>query len=74
MWTAERAGERTRDRTLTQRDRTLRASVRTPTRNQNSRHECWDPNTTLQHETRHADERAHGSNTLEAARSRENRT
>ncbi len=48
--------------------------VRTPTRNWNSRHECWDPNTTLQHETRHADEQVHSSSTLEAARSHENRT
>ncbi len=31
----------------------------TLSRNRNSRHECWDPNTTLQHETKHADERAH---------------
>ncbi len=45
-----------------------------PNRNRNSRHECWDPNTTLQYETRHADERAHGSSTLKAARSCENRT
>ncbi len=67
----ERAAERTRDRTLPQRDRTWSASVRRPTRNRNSRHECRDPNTTLQHETRHADERAHTlehSSTLEAAR------
>ncbi len=41
-----------------------------PTRNRNSRHECRDLNTTLQHKTRHADERAH----FEAARSHENRT
>ncbi len=39
-------------------DRKWSASVRTPSRDQNSRHECRDPNTTLQHETRHADERA----------------
>ncbi len=45
-----------------------------PSRNRNSRHECQDPNTTLQHETRHADKRAHGSSTLEAARSHETRT
>ncbi len=30
----------------------------------NSRHECREPNTTLQHETRHTDERVHGSSTL----------
>ncbi len=54
--------------------RTWSASVRTPTRNRNSRPEWRDPNTKLQHETRHADERAHGSSTLEAACSRENRT
>ncbi len=41
------------------RDRTWSTSVRTPTRNHNSRQECRDPNTTLQHETRHADKRAH---------------
>ncbi len=41
----------TRDRTLPQRDRTWSTSVRTPTWNRNSRHECRDPNTTLQHET-----------------------
>ncbi len=58
----------------TQRDRTWSASVRTPSRNRNSRHECRDPNTTLQHETRHADERAHGSSTFEATRSHETRT
>ncbi len=45
-----------------------------PNTNRNSRHECRDPNTMLQHETRHADERAHGSSTLAAARSHENRT
>ncbi len=33
-----------------------------------------DQDTTLQHETRHADERAHDSSTLEAACSYENRT
>ncbi len=64
-WTEERAAERTRDRTLTQRDGTWSASVQTQSRNQNSRHECRDPNATLQHETRHADERA-----LEHTRSR----
>ncbi len=48
------------------------ASVRTPSRDRNSKHECRDPNTTLQHETRHADERARDSSTLEAARSHEN--
>ncbi len=58
-WTEECAAERTRDRTLPQRDRTWSASVRTPTRNRNSRHECRDPNTMLQHETSHADEREH---------------
>ncbi len=68
-WTQERATERTWDRTLPQRDKTWSASVRTPTRNRNSRHECRDPNTTFQRETRHADERAHSSSTLEAARS-----
>ncbi len=62
----------TNARILTQRDRTWRASVRTPRRN--SRHECRDPITTLQHETRHADERAHGTSTLKAARSHETRT
>ncbi len=51
----------------TQQDRTWSASVQTQSRNLNSRHECRDPNTTLQHETSHADERAHGSSTLEAA-------
>ncbi len=35
--------------------------------------ECKDPNTTLQHETKQADERAHGLSTLEAARSQETR-
>ncbi len=55
-------------------DRKRSASVRTPTRNRNSRHECRDPNTTLQHETRYADERAHGSSTLEAVHSHKNRT
>ncbi len=45
-----------------------------PDTNRNSRHECRDPNTMLQHETRYANERAHGSSTLEAARSHENRT
>ncbi len=73
-WTGERTAEQTRDRTLTQQDRTWSASVQTLTRNQNSRHECRDPNTTLQHETRHTNESAHGSSTLEAARSHENRT
>ncbi len=48
-------------------DRKWSASVRTPSRDRNSRHECRDPNTTLQHETRHTD-----SSTLEAARSHEN--
>ncbi len=61
--TEECAAERTRDRTLTQRDRTRSASVRTPTRNRNSRHECRDPNTTLQHkqgmQTRERTARAH---------------
>ncbi len=65
---------RTRDRTLTQWYRTWSASVQIPARNRNSRHECQDLNNTLQHETRHADERARGSSTLEAAYSRENRT
>ncbi len=45
-----------------------------PDTNRNSRHECWDPNTTLQHQTRYANERAYASSTLEAARSHENRT
>ncbi len=63
----------TNARTLTQRDRTWCVGVRTPSRNRNSRHECRDPNTTLQHETRHADERAHLS-TLEAAHSHETHT
>ncbi len=53
-------------------DRKWSASVRTPSRDRNSKHECRDPNTTLQHETRHADERARDSSTLEAARSHEN--
>ncbi len=53
-------------------DRKWSASVRTLSRDRNSRHECRDPNTTLQHETRHADERARDSSTLEAARSHEN--
>ncbi len=61
-------------RTLTQRDRMWSVSVRTPSRNRNSRHECRNPNTTLQHETRHADERAHASSTLEAPRSHETQT
>ncbi len=73
-WTEECVAEWTRDRTFTQWDRTWSVSVRTPTRNRNSRHECRDPNTTLQHETRYADERAHGSSALEAAQSRESRT
>ncbi len=64
----------TNARTLTQRDRTWSVSVRTPSRNRSSKHECRDPNTTLQHETRHADERAHGSSTLEAACSYETQT
>ncbi len=67
-------GRANSSRTLTQWDRTLSTSIRTPTQNRNSRHECRDPNTMLQHKTRHADERAHGSSTLEAARSHENRT
>ncbi len=33
-----------------------------------------NPNTTLQHETRHADERAHSSSTLKAAHLHKNRT
>ncbi len=66
--------ERTRDRMLTKRDRTWSASVRTPTQNRNSRHECRDLNTTLQYETRHADKRAHSWCTLKAARSLENTT
>ncbi len=68
-WTEEHADKWTRDRMLTIRDRTWSASVQTPTRNRNSRHECRDPNTTIKHNTRHADERAHGSGTLEAAHS-----
>jgi len=73
-WIEERAAERTRDRMLTKNETEHGARVSEQlTRNQNSRHECRDPNTTLQHETRHADERAHGSSTLEAARSHENR-
>ncbi len=68
-WTEEHTDEWTRDRMLTIRDRTWSASVQTPTRNQNSRHECRDPNTTLKHKTRHVDERAHGSGTLEAVHS-----
>ncbi len=63
-WTEERATERTRDHTLTQRDRTWSVSVWTPTRDRNSRHECQDPFTALQHETKHAEERAHGSSAL----------
>ncbi len=59
----------TNARTLTQRDRTWSTSVQTPSRNRNSRHECRDPNTTLQHETRHADWES--VQTLEAARSHE---
>ncbi len=66
--------EHTRNRTLTQWDGTWSASVQTQSRNRNSRHECRDLNATLQHETRHADEREHGSSTLETARSHENRT
>ncbi len=46
---------------------TWSAIVRSLTRNLNSRHEGRDLNTMLQHETRHADERVHGSSTLEAA-------
>ncbi len=50
-----------------------------PDTNRNSRHECRDPNTTLQHETTwlsqvNSNERAYGSSTLEATRSHENRT
>ncbi len=67
-------GRANSSRTLTQWDRTWSASVRTPTRNRNSRHECRDPNTTLQHKTRHADKGARGSSTLEAAHSHKNRT
>ncbi len=67
-------GRANSSRTLTQWDRTWSASVRTPTRNRNSRHECRDPNTTLQHKTRHADKRARSSSTLEAAHSHKNRT
>ncbi len=69
--------ERTRDRTLPQQDETWSVSVRTSTRNQNwawTRQECRDPNTTLQHETEHADERARSSSTLKATRSPENKT
>ncbi len=47
-WTAECAAKRSWDHTLTQRDRTWSTSVQTPTLNRNSRHECQDPNTTLQ--------------------------
>ncbi len=67
-------GRANSSRTLTQRDRTWSASVRTPTRNRNSRHECRDPNTTLQHETRHTDKRSRSSSTLETACSPENKT
>ncbi len=63
---------RANSRPRTHNDRKWSASVRTPSRDRNSRHECRDPNTTLQHETRHADERARDSSTLEAARSHEN--
>ncbi len=73
-WTEECAAERTQDCTLTQQDRTWSASVQTPSRNRNSRHECRELNTTLQHETRHTDERVHGSNTLEATHSHKNGT
>ncbi len=46
-----------------------------PYTNRNSRHESrHDPNTTIQHETKHADERAHGLSTLEATHSHKNRT
>ncbi len=51
-WTGGHKAEWTRDRTHTQ-DRKWSVSVQTPARNRNSRHECWDSNTTLQHETRH---------------------
>ncbi len=73
-WTEECAAEQTRDCTATQHDRTWSVSIRTPTRNRNSRHECQDSKTTLQYETRHADERVHGLSTLEAAHSHENKT
>ncbi len=62
-----RANSRPRTHTMTENG----ARVSEP-RHRNSRHECRDPNTTLQHETRHADERARDSSTLEAARSHEN--
>ncbi len=73
-WTEECAAEQTRDCTATQQDRTWSVSIRTPTRNRNSRHECQDSKTTLQYETRHADKRVHGLSTLEAAHSHENKT
>ncbi len=63
--TEECVAEWTRDRTLTQQDRTWSASVRTLSRNRNSWHESRDPKTTLQHKTKHADGRAHGSSTLD---------
>ncbi len=63
---------RANSRPRTHNDRKWSASVRTPSRDRNWRHECRDPNTMLQHETRHADERARDSSTLEAARSHEN--
>ncbi len=60
-----RANPRPRTHTMTENG----ARVSEPRHeNRISRHECRDPNTTLQHETRYADERAHGSSTIEAAR------
>ncbi len=63
---------RANSRPRTHNDRKWSASVRTPSRDRNSRHEYRDPNTTLQHETRHAGERVRDSSTLEAARLHEN--
>ncbi len=64
--------ERTRDRALTQMtENGARVSEpRHVTETQNM--SAGIQNTTLQHETRHADERARDSSTLEAARSHEN--
>ncbi len=46
----------------------------THTTRQNTKREVSQPHHETQHETRHADERAHSSSTLEAAHSHKNRT
>ncbi len=73
-WTRERAAERTRAaRSHNETEHGARVSE-PRLKTWDSRHECRDPNTTLQHKTRHADERARSSSTLEAAHSHKNRT